>query len=443
MAGHSKFKNIMHRKGAQDAKRATKFARLTKELQVAVRGGTDPSSNPRLRSALAACRSVNMPKDNIERVIKKAETGQSSNLEEIRYEGYASGGIALIVDAVTDNRNRTAAEVRSSFTKYGGTLGETGSVSFMFNNIGQIIYNKNIKSDEDLFEIAIDVGADDVNSDENNHEIFTSVNEFNNVREKLEKLLGMPEQAEIIWQPVNFVKIDDENIAVKSGDILYFYFSYNGDPYVYPTTYMNNLINISLSADPLYSEKIISILGVMDDLKYYIPNVDILVNNAGASAAALFEDVTDKNWEDDINLKLMSTIRMCRLVIPHMKASSGGVIINATIGGGKAPNAGSLPTTVTRAAGINLTKSLANQYAKDNIRVNTICIGLIKSAQWDRRAGDGSVENLYEEMSKKVPMGKVGEEIDYANLVAFLSSHRSAYITGTAINLDGGLCPVV
>ena len=215
MAGHSKFKNIMHRKGAQDAKRAKKFARLTKELQVAVRGGTDPSSNPRLRSALAACRSVNMPKDNIERVIKKAETGHTSNLEEIRYEGYANGGVALIVDAVTNNRNRTASEVRSSFTKYGGTLGETGSVSFMFNNIGQIIYNKNIKSDEDIFEIAIDVGADDVNSDENNHEIFTSVNEFNNVREKLEKLLGMPEQAQIIWQPENFIKIDDEKKAIS------------------------------------------------------------------------------------------------------------------------------------------------------------------------------------------------------------------------------------
>ena len=215
MAGHSKFKNIMHRKGAQDARRAKKFARLTKELQVAVRGGTEPSSNPRLRSALAACRSVNMPKDNIERVIKKAETGQSLNLEEIRYEGYASGGIALIVDAVTDNRNRTASEVRSSFTKYGGTLGETGSVSFMFNNIGQIIYNKNIKSDEDIFEIAIDVGADDVNSDELNHEILTSVNDFNTVCEKLEKLLGMPEQAQIIWQPENFVKIDDEKKAMS------------------------------------------------------------------------------------------------------------------------------------------------------------------------------------------------------------------------------------
>ena len=171
--------------------------------------------------------------------------------------------------------------------------------------------------------------------------------------------------------------------------------------------------------------------------------IDVLVNNAGASAAALFEDVSDKNWEDDINLKLMSTIRMCRLVIPYMKSNNGGVIINATIGGGKAPNAGSLPTTVTRAAGINLTKSLANQYAKDQIRVNTICIGLIKSAQWERRAGSGSIEDFYNELSKKVPMGMVGEEIDYANLVAFLSSKRSSYITGTAINLDGGLCPVV
>ena len=134
---------------------------------------------------------------------------------------------------------------------------------------------------------------------------------------------------------------------------------------------------------------------------------------------------------------------MCRLVIPYMKSNNGGVIINATIGGGKAPNAGSLPTTVTRAAGINLTKSLANQYAKDQIRVNTICIGLIKSAQWERRAGFGSINDFYNELSKKVPMGMVGEEIDYANLVAFLSSKRSSYITGTAINLDGGLCPVV
>ena len=213
MAGHSKFKNIMHRKGAQDARRAKKFARLTKELQVAVRGGTDPSSNPRLRSALSACRAVNMPKDNIERVIKKAEDGENSNLEEIRYEGYAPGGVALIVDALTDNRNRTAAEVRSSFTKYGGNLGETGSVSFMFNNVGQIVYKKNIMSEDEIFDIAIEVGADDVKADENNYEIITTVNEFNNVREKLESILGVPDQAELIWYPENNVQIDDERKA--------------------------------------------------------------------------------------------------------------------------------------------------------------------------------------------------------------------------------------
>ena len=215
MAGHSKFKNIMHRKGAQDARRAKKFARLTKELQVAVRGGTDPSSNPRLRSALSACRAVNMPKDNIERVIKKAEDGENSNLEEIRYEGYAPGGVALIVDALTDNRNRTAAEVRSSFTKYGGNLGETGSVSFMFNNVGQIVYKQNIMSEDDIFDIAIEVGANDVKADENNYEIITSVNQFNNIREKLEGILGIAEQAELIWYPENNVQIDDERKATS------------------------------------------------------------------------------------------------------------------------------------------------------------------------------------------------------------------------------------
>ena len=215
MAGHSKFKNIMHRKGAQDARRAKKFARLTKELQVAVRGGTDPSSNPRLRSALSACRVVNMPKDNIERVIKKAEDGESSNLEEIRYEGYGPGGVALIVDALTDNRNRTAAEVRSSFAKYGGNLGETGSVSFMFNNVGQIVYQKNVKSDDEIFDIAIEVGASDVKSDDINYEIITLVNEFNNVREKLENLLGTPDQADLIWYPENYIQIDVEKKATS------------------------------------------------------------------------------------------------------------------------------------------------------------------------------------------------------------------------------------
>ena len=223
MAGHSKFKNIMHRKGAQDARRAKKFARLTKELQVAVRAGSDPSSNPRLRSALSACRAVNMPKENIDRVIKKAESDDNLSLEEIRYEGYASGGIALIVDAVTDNRNRTAAEVRSSFTKFGGNLGETGSVSFMFKNVGQIIYGKKIGSDEDILDIAIDVGANDVLSEESSHEIITSVSQFNDIREKLESLLGPPDQADLVWMPTNIIKVDDEKKAfsiLKLIDIL-------------------------------------------------------------------------------------------------------------------------------------------------------------------------------------------------------------------------------
>ena len=139
----------------------------------------------------------------------------------------------------------------------------------------------------------------------------------------------------------------------------------------------------------------------------------------------------------------MAAIRMCRLVLPKMKSRNSGSIINASIGGGKAPNASQLPTSVTRAAGINLTKSLSNEYAPYNIRVNAICIGLIKSAQWERKAHNSNVDTLYKELSKKVPMGKVGEEIDFANLVAFLSSDRSSFITGTAINLDGGMCPVV
>ena len=151
MAGHSKFKNIMHRKGAQDARRAKKFARLIKELQVASRSGNDPDSNPRLRTALAACKSANMPKDNIEKILKKANSGEEDNLEEIRYEGYGPGGTAIIVEAVTDNRNRTASEVRASFAKHGGNLGETGSVSYLFKNVGQIIYNIENVEEEEVF----------------------------------------------------------------------------------------------------------------------------------------------------------------------------------------------------------------------------------------------------------------------------------------------------
>jgi NAD(P)-dependent dehydrogenase (short-subunit alcohol dehydrogenase family) len=172
-------------------------------------------------------------------------------------------------------------------------------------------------------------------------------------------------------------------------------------------------------------------------------NIDVLVNNAGSSSAFSFESVTDQDWEDDINLKLMAAVRMCRLVLPYMKFRKSGSIINAAIGGGKAPKAEQLPTSVTRAAGINLTKSLSNEFAPFNIRVNAVCIGLIKSSQWERKAHNSDVQTLYNELSKNVPLGKVGEESDYANLIAFLSSDRSAYITGTAINIDGGMCPVV
>lgn len=171
--------------------------------------------------------------------------------------------------------------------------------------------------------------------------------------------------------------------------------------------------------------------------------LDILVNNAGASAAFGLEALDDAAWQADFDLKVMSAARLCRLVIPHLKARGGGVIVNAAIGGGKAPQPQALPTTVMRAAGLNLTKSLSAEFASDQIRVNAICIGLIKSAQWDRRAGDGSVDDLYVDMAKRIPMGRVGEAEEYADLVAFLASDRAKYITGTAINLDGGLCPTL
>ena len=171
--------------------------------------------------------------------------------------------------------------------------------------------------------------------------------------------------------------------------------------------------------------------------------LDGLINNAGTSAAHSFESLSDEQWHADIELKLMGAVRMCRYALPHLRDAGGGSIVNATIGGAKAPNAGALPTSVTRAAGLNLTKSLANEYASSNIRVNSICIGYIKSAQWVRRADDGSLDELYAGLAEKVPLGRVGESSDYADLVAFLCSARATYITGTAINLDGGMCPVV
>jgi 3-oxoacyl-[acyl-carrier protein] reductase len=170
--------------------------------------------------------------------------------------------------------------------------------------------------------------------------------------------------------------------------------------------------------------------------------IDILVNNAGTSAAAAFEDVDDGAWLADFELKLMAAVRFCRLVIPHMKRRGGGRIVNVTTVGGKAPAARSLPTSVTRAAGINLTKSLAHQYATDHILVNTICLGLAKSAQIARRA-KGDLDAFWAEVGKRVPIGRIGEASEFADLVAFLVSERAGYITGTAVNFDGGMSAVV
>ena len=213
MAGHSKFKNIQHRKGAQDKKRAKIFTRLIKELSVAARSSTDPASNPRLRSALAAARAANMPKDNIERVLKRAEGGEGDAYEEIRYEGYGPGGVAFIVEAMTDNRNRTASEVRSSFSKFGGSLAETGAVSFMFDKVGQIIYPIETADAEAMFDAALEAGADNVESEEDSHIITTSPEDFNSVRENIEQQFLAPEEAGLIWQPQNSISVEEANAS--------------------------------------------------------------------------------------------------------------------------------------------------------------------------------------------------------------------------------------
>jgi len=180
----------------------------------------------------------------------------------------------------------------------------------------------------------------------------------------------------------------------------------------------------------------------VDDVVRDWGGVDILVNNAGTSAAASFDLVDDVGWQHDFDLKVFSAIRLCRLCIPHMKKRGGGRIINVTNLGAKVPQARGLPTSVSRAAGINLTKSLANEYAPDKILVNTICIGLVKSAQWERRA-KGDVEAFYKETGTRVPIGRMGEAEEFGDLVAFLVSERAAFITGTAINFDGGMAAVV
>ena len=211
MAGHSQFKNIMHRKGRQDAAKSKLFGKLAREITVSAKLGVpDPTMNPRLRAAIIAARAENMPKDNIERAIKKASGGEGENYEQIRYEGYGPGGVAVIVEVLTDNRNRTAGEVRSTFTKSGGNLAETGAVSFMFDHVGVIEYDPKGASAEAMFEAALDAGADDVVSSQDSHEVYASQDRFGSVAKALEAKFGEPRKAALVWRPQNTVAVDDE-----------------------------------------------------------------------------------------------------------------------------------------------------------------------------------------------------------------------------------------
>lgn len=214
MAGHSQFKNIMHRKGRQDAVRSKMFSKLAREITVAAKTGLpDPAMNARLRLAIQNAKAQSMPKDNIERAIKKASGNDAENYDEIRYEGYGPGGVAVIVEALTDNRNRTASNVRSYFSKNGGALGETGSVGFMFDRVGEITYPASAGSEDKIMEAAIEAGADDVEHDEEAHYIYTSFEAMAEVAGELEKTLGEAETVKAIWRPQNQTPIDAEKGA--------------------------------------------------------------------------------------------------------------------------------------------------------------------------------------------------------------------------------------
>jgi YebC/PmpR family DNA-binding regulatory protein len=224
MAGHSQFKNIMHRKGAQDAKRARSFNKLIREITVAARSGLpDPAMNPRLRSALAAARAANMPKDNVDRALKKALGGDDGvNYEEARYEGYGPSGVAIIVETLTDNRNRTAAEVRSAFNKLGGSLGEVGSVSFMFEHIGIIHVPNTTTTFDAIFEAAVDAGALNVEETETTFDVSTNLEDFAHVRDSLASRFGDSLEAKLIWRPLNLApcNLDSAPGLLKLMDIL-------------------------------------------------------------------------------------------------------------------------------------------------------------------------------------------------------------------------------
>ncbi len=211
MAGHSQFKNIMHRKGRKDAVKSKLFGKLAREITVAAKLGLpDPTMNPRLRAAIIAARAENMPKDNIERAVKKASGSDAESYEEIRYEGYGPGGVAVIVEVLTDNRNRTAGEVRGTFTKSGGNLAETGAVSFMFDHVGVIEYEAGVAGAEAMFEAALDAGADDVVSNETTHEVYAAQDHFGSIAKALEAKFGEPRKAALTWRPQNTVAVDDE-----------------------------------------------------------------------------------------------------------------------------------------------------------------------------------------------------------------------------------------
>lgn len=211
MAGHSQFKNIMHRKGRQDAVRAKLFSKLAREITVAAKEGMpDPAMNPRLRLAVQNAKAQSMPKDNIERAIKKATGGDGENYEEIRYEGYGPGGVAVIVEALTDNRNRTASAVRAIFTKNGGNMGETGSVSFMFDRVGEIVYPLEAGDAEKMLEAAIEAGADDVQSDEDGHTVLCAFESLGEVSRMLEDQLGEANSVKAIWKPKTLTDVDED-----------------------------------------------------------------------------------------------------------------------------------------------------------------------------------------------------------------------------------------
>ncbi len=235
MAGHSKFKNIMHRKGAQDKKRSAMFSKLSREITVAAKMGTpDPDMNPRLRAAVQAAKAQSMPKDNIQRAIDKAIGGDVENYEDIRYEGFGPGGVSLIVEALTDTRNRTATNVRTIFSKNGGNLGASGSVSHGFDRMGLIEYTAKAGDAETVFEAALEAGAEDVQSDEDGHEVWTAQDALHEVAKALETVLGEPESAKLAWRPQTMVSVaegdagsllklidaldDDDDVQTGSGN---------------------------------------------------------------------------------------------------------------------------------------------------------------------------------------------------------------------------------